>query len=98
MKQKVFLRIFLILNNFFLAFQYIGCYFTLVDCDNNDGFIEMGIDSTECSNSISSLSDMKCSTGKKCAYNYVESKDSMTVDICFHICNPNGFKYAGLSQ
>ena len=61
----------------------------------------MGISSTQCSNSISSLglgSDMKCFKTDSCGYTYVESEDSMTVDICFRICNPYGFKYAGLSQ
>ncbi len=58
----------------------------------------MGISSTQCSNSISSLSDMTCHSFMNCGYTYVSSMNSMTVDICFHICNPNGFKYAGLSQ
>ncbi len=58
----------------------------------------MGISSTQCSNSISSLSDMKCLFGDACGYTYVSSMNSMTVDKCLHICNPNGFKYAGLSQ
>jgi len=56
----------------------------------------MGLSSTQCSNSIVSLSTMTCWIGRTCGYSYVRSLTSMTVEKCIQICIENEYAYAGL--
>ena len=77
----------------------IGCYYSSSNtCANNDVFSEIGLTSTQCSNSIVGLSDMACFIGRSCEYSYIKSKSSMTVEKCLQICTTNGYRFAGLTM
>jgi len=70
----------------------VGCFSGGGNACWTDAFVET-LTSQQCSSWASAFS---MSASIFCGYGLISSSTSMTIEICLHICNSNGFVYAGL--